>query len=773
MQQRKIAALALALLLALTACLPSALAAGLTLTLPSALTRVEEEAFFGDHSLSKVVVPEGVTYIGPRAFADCGALTVKLPDTVAFIADDAFDDTTPTFIADEGSYAWAYAEAKGFDVRSAAVEPEEMTVFPDALTLGVGETRALKAEFKPEGAQSAVTWSSNKTACATVNADGVVTARATGVCAVTATAASELTASTEITVLSAPTSIAMVGQTRKMGVGEVQQLGYQYPDGQAGGATFSYADSSGSRYCDLTEDGLIAAKAVGSANITVTSYNGKSNTVTMKFFDPPTSLTLSERQATLQVGETLKLTVDCNCGGTWESSDDAVATVSNTGLITALKKGSATITATTYNGISADCKVTVTADPTSIVLDEQTYTLNVGQTRQLKATLSEGSESEITWAVEDATYATVNADGLLTALVRGTTRVKATTENGLYAIATVNVLDPDSPNSIALKNTPPTDLLVGGTWTPQVTVSPSGADAAMIWKTNNENVLYVNEATGAITALSLGSATVKGVSQRNPELSIAYKVTVSDPDVTLVIPARRTTIAEIEQNMAKIRAVRDSAYNVLLQLYQNGAITKTDYNTRKAYIGEAFDMYLFPWITTEKELYWNASNSENGAKDFKPDVVYYGLPYTQNNRHNTDESVVNAGYWKDSGKGYYVLNNSKFDDRYYPGNDCSSFVSAAIWGYSSSRATDTTYTIYSASYYVDISDWTQMRPGDLIVKKGHVLLFLYWADSAKTRFMLIEQGGDEAAINTVSANIRTVEYYQKKGYKVRRVKSLA
>ena len=100
---------------------------------------------------------------------------------------------------------------------------------------------------------------------------------------------------------------------------------------------------------------------MGSANITVTSYNGKSNTVTMKFFDPPTSLTLSERQATLQVGETLKLTVDCNCGGTWESSDDAVATVSNTGLITALKKGSATITATTYNGISADCKVTVTA----------------------------------------------------------------------------------------------------------------------------------------------------------------------------------------------------------------------------------------------------------------------------------------------------------------------------------------------------------------------------------------------------------------------------
>ena len=83
-----------------------------TLTLPANLKTIEEEAFAGDSSLGEVVVPEGATAIGNRAFADSGLKRIDIPGTVTEIADDAFDGTSDlTIHAMAGTYAVDYARA--------------------------------------------------------------------------------------------------------------------------------------------------------------------------------------------------------------------------------------------------------------------------------------------------------------------------------------------------------------------------------------------------------------------------------------------------------------------------------------------------------------------------------------------------------------------------------------------------------------------------------------------------------------------------------------
>ena len=86
-----------------------------TLTLPADLTAVEDQAFFGDESLETVVLPEHIETIGSKAFAGSGITAVNLPDSLTFIADDAFDDTSiATLTVNEGTYAYNWAVNHGY-----------------------------------------------------------------------------------------------------------------------------------------------------------------------------------------------------------------------------------------------------------------------------------------------------------------------------------------------------------------------------------------------------------------------------------------------------------------------------------------------------------------------------------------------------------------------------------------------------------------------------------------------------------------------------------
>ena len=100
----------------------------LTITLPSALKTIDEEAFCGNTSIEKVIIPEGTTQIGNRAFAYSSLTEIELPESLETIADDAFEGSpSVTITAPVNSYAFSWAVSNGYTVNETAMQSMILT----------------------------------------------------------------------------------------------------------------------------------------------------------------------------------------------------------------------------------------------------------------------------------------------------------------------------------------------------------------------------------------------------------------------------------------------------------------------------------------------------------------------------------------------------------------------------------------------------------------------------------------------------------------------
>ena len=151
----------------------------------------------------------------------------------------------------------------------------------------------------------------------------------------------------------------------------------------------------------------------------------------------PESVALDQAELSLtESGATAQLTAvfaPDGSGGTvtWTTSDEAVATVDETGLVTAVAPGTATITATVGESLSATCTVTCAwttepPAPTGPTLSATQITLDAaGKTNQLQVT---GTESAVTWSSDQPDIATVGTDGTVTAVAKGSATITATVD---------------------------------------------------------------------------------------------------------------------------------------------------------------------------------------------------------------------------------------------------------------------------------------------------------------------------------------------------------
>lgn len=109
-----------------------ALAEELVLLLPKAMKIIEEEAFFGDTSIEKVVVPEGAEEIRARAFANSSVSEAELPESLNYIAEDAFDNCANlTIYGKNGSTAEEYADSHHIPFVGESEYPESAHPYPD------------------------------------------------------------------------------------------------------------------------------------------------------------------------------------------------------------------------------------------------------------------------------------------------------------------------------------------------------------------------------------------------------------------------------------------------------------------------------------------------------------------------------------------------------------------------------------------------------------------------------------------------------------------
>ena len=165
----------------------------------------------------------------------------------------------------------------------------------------------------------------------------------------------------------------------------------------------------------------------------------------------PYSIDIIEGKAiTLGLGQTLQLNTELIPGNvkttlTWSSSKTKVAEVDGNGLVTPKAVGKTKITVATHNKKKATITVKVVDPnkPDSVSITQgKKYTLKVGQTLQLNAVITPSTaQSPLTWKSKKAKVASVDANGVVTALKKGTTRITVTTSNKKKATITIKVVD--------------------------------------------------------------------------------------------------------------------------------------------------------------------------------------------------------------------------------------------------------------------------------------------------------------------------------------------
>ncbi len=283
-------------------------------------------------------------------------------------------------------------------------------------------------------------------------------------------------------------------------------------------------------------EGVVTAVSVGTATITVTTLDGSysaSCNVTVEIGTIyAAGITLDQAEINLTPGESSQLTATVtpqdatDKSVAWSSADENVATVDNTGNVTAIGKGETVITATTTDqGLTATCKVTVTVPVTGIFCDQESVTLIDGATAKLNFTVlpENASNTNITLSSSDPSVATVDKDGTVKGLKAGTAVITATTEDGEYS-ASVNVTVFFSSNLVVYNTSDKSilsgnEIIIGLKSVINLTVidvtDPDFKATADMIKINegNEAVSFTSsdqDGTGIVTvaALSSGSASL-------------------------------------------------------------------------------------------------------------------------------------------------------------------------------------------------------------------------------------------------------------------------
>ena len=310
------------------------------------------------------------------------------------------------------------------------------------LSLIKGGSETLTATVAPaDTTDKTLTWTSSNASVATV-VNGTVTAVGAGTATITVTTANGKTATCEITVSVLASGVSLNKNTLSLIKGSSEALTAIFSPDDTTDKTITWTSSD--ETVATVVNGVVTAKAEGIAVIIATTSNGliASCSVTVQNAEVKTeSISLSKTTATMNTGDTDTLTVSFNPTNvtnkelTWSSSNEKVVRVYD-GVIIAVGSGSATVTATSENGKTASCTVTVSDDTGatvgSIFLDQSILNLQVGGFSQLNATVdvTGGSSYTVIWASSDPSVATV-ANGfimtysagsaVITAMVKGTT----------------------------------------------------------------------------------------------------------------------------------------------------------------------------------------------------------------------------------------------------------------------------------------------------------------------------------------------------------------
>ena len=426
---------------------------------------------------------------------------------------------------------------------------ESVSLNENKLVLKRTRTYQLQATVLPEVADDrGVTWSSDNPMVAKVDDNGLVTALSVGEANITATAADGSGNSATCNVSVAPNlveSLSLNDTIMSLVQGTSWRLKAIVEPRDADDISVTWS-SNNADVATVDATGRVSAIGIGEAVITATTNDGSGLSATCYIVVTPKGvryLNLNTYEMTMKVNESALLEVEVVPDDAeyshivWTSSDERVAVVDDNGLVTARGVGQAEITVTAYNfdgsGTGAHCDVTVV--PTmveSIALNMSDLELKLDDTYQLEATVSpsDATNKSVAWTSSDESVATVDNNGLVTAVGFGDVYITAAANDGSGVAANCHVtVEPIMATSIKL-NEETLLMKKGETSHLEVTVLPHNAtDKSVTWTSSDEYVVAVDDG-GNIVAVGDGEAEVVATTNDGSNLSASCQVTVIDPE---------------------------------------------------------------------------------------------------------------------------------------------------------------------------------------------------------------------------------------------------
>ena len=341
-----------------------------------------------------------------------------------------------------GSFSQLVTGYYNFYILVEEVKPTSISI-SSSLPLTVGESSRLYASVSPSNAQYTLTWSSGNSSIAKVDQKGTVTGVSEGSTTITVKTNNGKSADCEVTVSPRSVKDVSIDAELPLEVGDTYTLTPVIIPSDIE-TTFTWS-SNNDDVATVSATGEVTAVSEGDANITVETDNGKKSTCKVTVSPKSVKDVSIDAELPLEVGNTYTLTPvvtpsDAETTFTWSSDNDDVATVSETGEVTAISEGDANITVETDNGKKSTCKVTVSPKSVKDVSIDAELPLEVGNTYTLTPVVTPSdAETTFTWSSDNDDVATVSETGEVTAISEGDANITVETDNGKTATCKVSV----------------------------------------------------------------------------------------------------------------------------------------------------------------------------------------------------------------------------------------------------------------------------------------------------------------------------------------------
>ena len=480
-----------------------------SIQIPNTVTKIEPEAFYNCTSLTTVNIPDTVKSIDKSVFSGCASLTeVHLPSTIKEMPVSAFYNckklTTinfPSTLTMIGNSAFSGCESLPEAILPSGVEKIESNAFKNC--------KAMKKAVVPDTVSSI--GSSAFYGCEAL-ADITLGSKLKKIESQT------FYGCTVLPSIVLPYNVTTIGDSAFVNCTKLTQItvprnttsiasnAFSYPKkmtmyGPSDCYAQTYASGKGIKY--VTQDIHATSVSLDSTEKTAERYDDFQLTATI---------------APLNFTDAV----------VWTSSNEEVATVSDTGYVEICGVGTAVITVTAGN-VKAACKITVPQLIDWIEFDEDEIELKAGETYQLKPYISpsDATNKKLKYTSSDTKVAEVSASGLVTAKSEGEAKIRAAATDGSdeYAVCYVTVTGKAKVTGITLDRTS-AEVKRGEKLTLNVTVSPSYAsNKKVVWKSANTKIATV-DANGSVTAKAPGRTKITVTSVENSSYQASCTVTV-------------------------------------------------------------------------------------------------------------------------------------------------------------------------------------------------------------------------------------------------------